>query len=62
MNTSLPPEEERLLARLKEHPQLRSRIERLVDLVEDTGENLRKADEAEQRVIEEMRRLGQEVS
>jgi hypothetical protein len=43
------------------HPQLRGRIERLVDLVEDVGDDLRKADEAEQRVIEEVRRLGQEV-
>ena len=61
MSTPLPPEDERLLARLKKHPQLRGRIERLVDLVEDVGDDLRKADEAERRVIEEVRRLGQEV-
>jgi hypothetical protein len=61
MSTPLPQEDERLLARLKKHPQLRGRIERLVDLVEDVGDDLRKADEAEQRVIEEVRRLGQEV-
>ena len=61
MTTPLPPEDERLLTRLRRHPQLRGRIERLVDLVEDAGEDLRKADEAEQRVIEEVRRLGQEV-
>ena len=61
MSTPLPSEDERLLARLKKHPQLRGRIERLVDLVEDVGDDLRKADEAEQRVIEEVRRLGQEV-
>ena len=61
MTTPLPPEDERLLARLNQHPQLRGRIERLVDLVEDVGDDLRKADEAERRVIEEVRRLGQEV-
>jgi len=61
MSTPPPPEDERLLARLKQHPQLRGRIERLVDLVEDVGDDLRKADEAERRVIEEVRRLGQEV-
>ncbi len=55
MTTPLPPEDERLLTRLRRHPQLRGRIERLVDLVEDAGEDLRKADEAEQRVIEEVR-------
>ena len=57
----LPPNDERLLARLNQHPQLRARIERLVDLVEDAGDDLRKADEAERRVIEEVRRLGQAV-
>jgi len=61
MSTPLRPEDERLLVRLKKHPQLRGRIERLVDLVEDVGDDLRKADEAERRVIEEVRRLGQEV-
>jgi hypothetical protein len=61
MSTPLPPEDERLLARLKKYPQLRGRIERLVDLVENVGDDLRKADEAERRVIEEVRRLGQEV-
>jgi hypothetical protein len=61
MSTPLPAEDERLLTRLNRHPQLRDRIERLVDLVEDAGDDLRKADDAERRVIEEVRRLGQEV-
>ena len=61
MSTLLPPEDERLLARLKRHPQLRGRVERLVDLVEDAGDDLRKADEAERRVIEEVRGLGREL-
>lgn len=61
MSTPLPAEDERLLARLNQHPQLRERIARLVDIVEDAGDDLRQADEAERRVIEEVRRLGQEV-
>jgi hypothetical protein len=61
VSTPLPAEDARLLARLNQHPQLRDRIERLVDIVEDAGDDLRKADEAERRVIEEVRRLGQEV-
>ena len=61
MSTPLPPEDERLMARLTKHPQLRGPVERLVDIVEDVGDELRKADEAERRVIDEVRRLGQEV-
>lgn len=61
MSTTLTPEDERLLERLKQHPQLRGRVERLVDLVEDAGDDLRKADEAERRVIEEVRGLGREL-
>jgi hypothetical protein len=58
MKTLLRREDERLLARLNKHPQLRTRVERLLDIVEDTGEDLRKADDAELRVIEEVRGLG----
>ena len=61
MSTPLPPEDERLMTRLNKHPQLGGRVARLVDIVEDVGDELRKADEAERRVIDEVRRLGQEV-
>jgi len=37
MSTPLPPEDERLMARLTKHPQLRGPVERLVDIVEDMG-------------------------
>ena len=47
--------------RLKSHPHLRERIEQLISIVEDTEGDIDKADEAERRVIEELRRLGQEV-
>lgn len=58
MSTPRRPEDARLLARLNQHPPLRGRIERLV---EEVGEELRKTDDAGRRVIEEVRRLGQEV-
>jgi hypothetical protein len=61
MSTPLRPKDEMLLSSLSKHPQLRGRVERLVGIVEDVGDELRKADEAERRVIEEVRRLGQEV-
>ena len=47
--------------RLRAHPDLRARLERIVDIVENTGGDVEKADEAERRAIEELRQLGSEV-
>ena len=47
--------------RLREHPELRARVERLLDVVENADGDVIKADEAEQRVLEELRRMGQEA-
>lgn len=47
--------------RLREHPDLYARISQLIDVVENAGGDVVKADEAERRVIEEIRRLGQEA-
>jgi len=47
--------------RLKAHPQLRDRIYQILSIAEDSEGKIDKADEAEQRVIDELRRLGQEV-
>ena len=47
--------------RLRPHPHLHARINRLLDLVEDTAGDLEQADEAERRVMAELRRLGQET-
>jgi len=49
------------LSRLRERPRLCERIERLMEIVEDPGDALRRAEEAERRVIEEMRGLGREL-
>lgn len=49
--------EERLLA----HPHLCERIEALLNIVENSGSDLEQADLAEQRVIEEVRQIGQEA-
>lgn len=49
-----------LIHALNRHPQLKQRIERLVAVVEDAGGDLARADAAERRVMEEIRRLGQE--
>lgn len=48
----------KLMTRLNRHPALRERMERLLEVVENAAGDARLADEAEQRVIEELRRLG----
>ena len=50
---------ERLEERLNRHPELKARIETLLSVVENTEGDLVKANEAEQRVIEEIQQLGQ---
>ena len=47
--------------RLKAHPQLWERIEALLNVVEDSGAENEQADLAEQRVIEEVRHIGQQA-
>lgn len=47
--------------RLKNHPELLARVESLLNIVEDAGDDLKKAADAEMRVIEEMRKMGSEA-
>ena len=47
--------------RLQAHPHLRDRIFQILSIAEDAEGKIDKADEAEERVIEELRKLGQEV-
>lgn len=47
--------------RLAAHPELRARFEQILALVEDVDDQVNTADEAEERTIEEMRRLGNEI-
>lgn len=53
--------DEQLLHHLNRHPHLKSRMQALIQVVEDADGDLRLADAAERRVIEEIRRLGQEA-
>jgi hypothetical protein len=52
--------DEALVQALKRYPQLKQRVAHLMAVVEDAEGDLSRADEAERRVIEEIRRLGQE--
>jgi hypothetical protein len=47
--------------RLTAHPQLKERIDALLAIVEDTNADVTQADEAERRVIAELRRMGNEA-
>lgn len=47
--------------RLNAHPQLRGRMEAVLAIVEDETAEVTQADEAERRMIEAVRRLGQEA-
>ena len=47
--------------RLSQYPSLKNRIEFLINIIEDSAGDCQKADEAEMRVIEELRRMGSEA-
>ena len=50
-----------LKERFKAHPHLHDRVYHILSVVEDSERKIDKVDEAEERVIEELRQLGQEV-
>ena len=58
---SLLQEDQEPLKRLNRRPDLKKRAESILSIAEDDGEGIVKADEAEDRVIEEVRRTGNEV-
>jgi hypothetical protein len=47
--------------RLSRYPSLKNRIELLINIIEDNAGDCQKANEAEMRVIEELRQMGNEV-
>ena len=58
---SLDQSSEDIVRRLERHPVVKARMMRLLDMVENTGGDLKRADEAEQRAIDELRAMGQEL-
>lgn len=52
---------ESLESRLNRHPHLRARLEGLLDVIDNAGDDIEKASAAEQRVMEELRRMGNEA-
>lgn len=47
--------------RLNKHPDLKKRIEELLEIMENSNGDLQKANDAEQRIIEELRKMGNDV-
>lgn len=50
-----------LVERLEKYPHLRDRFEAILNVVENTTGELEKADDAEMKAIEEVRKLGSEL-
>ena len=47
--------------RLKEYPELKAKIEAMLAIIENAGGDVEKAAEAEQRIIDELRQMGNAV-
>ena len=58
---SFSEEDKELLSRLNRRPNLKKRIQSILSIADDSGEGIIKADEAEGRIIEEVRRPGNET-
>ncbi len=59
--SSLSQEDKELLNQLNRRPDLKKRVKSILSIAGDDGDGIVKADEAESRVIEEVRRMGNEV-
>jgi len=56
--TKLSPQEEQLIERLREHPELMERFRSILEITASADGPLKRADEVEGLLIEEIRRLG----
>jgi hypothetical protein len=53
--------DEEITRKLHAHPQIRERIVSILSVVEADGASVKRADDAEERLVEEVRRMGQEA-
>jgi uncharacterized protein with von Willebrand factor type A (vWA) domain len=60
METS-PIDTQTLVDRLNNHPRIKQRIAAVLAVAENAQGDLKRADDAEMRLIEEVRRMGQEA-
>jgi hypothetical protein len=61
MEKASVPSKQTLEERLKEYPELKAKIETLLGIMENAGGDIEKAAEAERRIIEELRQMGNDV-
>jgi hypothetical protein len=54
----LTPEENRLIEQLRQHPEIRERVRCILEIAGNQEGPLKTADEVEELLVEEMRRLG----
>jgi hypothetical protein len=57
-NLHLNAQEEQLIERLRQHPELKERFQSILEISASTEGPIKSADEIEALLIEEMRRLG----
>lgn len=57
-NSHLNAQEEQLIQRLRQHPELMERFQSILEICANTEGPIKSADEIEALLIEEMRRLG----
>ena len=57
----MPNNSRSLEERLSDHPELHEKIEQLLSVVESTGKDLERADEAERQVIQTLRQMGKDA-
>jgi hypothetical protein len=50
-----------LANRLARHPELHERIETILNIMESTGDELKRADDAERQIIETLRQMGHDA-
>jgi hypothetical protein len=55
------PSDRDLIRKLREYPELKAKIENMLAIIENAGGDVEKAAEAERRIIEELRQMGNEV-
>jgi hypothetical protein len=58
---SLSQEDKELLNLMNRRPELKERVKSILSIACDDGEGIVQADKAENRIIEEVRRMGNEV-
>jgi hypothetical protein len=55
------PSKATLEERLKPYPELKAKMETMIGIIENAGGDIEKAAEAERRIIEELRQMGNEA-